>query len=153
MEASKIAGKAGVDNQKLNLSVGFTTASSAKDQSISKFFAKESSKDKIKVEKDKDIISSRPAVPVRKPSILPQKPQPPPPQPSSDGSSDESAEETGFAALGGLQRKPSPKKKPIALERKPVERRGIQLMDLPAGKPPSRIGSIDGTNLAELRCV
>ena len=136
MEASKAAGKAKVDNQKLNLSVGFTTASAAiKDQQISKFFAKEpknSSKDRVKVEKEKekekDIIPSRSAVPVRKPSILPQKPQLPPP--SSDGSSDESAEETGFAALGGLQRKPSPKKKPIAIERKPVERRGIQLMDL-----------------------
>ena len=140
MEASKLAGKAKADNQKLHFSVGFSTASAAiKDQSISKFFAKESkesNKVRVKVEKEKekkDIIPSRPAVPVRKPSILPQKPQPPPPQPSSDGSSDESAEETGFAALGGIQRKPSPKKKPIAIERKPVERRGIQLMDLPAG--------------------
>ena len=138
MEASKFAGKAKVDNQKLNLSVGFTTASATiKDQSISRFFAKESkesSKDRIKVEKEKgkkDTIPGRPTVPVHKPSVLPQKPQPPPP--SSDGSSDESAEETGFAALGGLQRKPSPKKKPIAIERKPVERRGIQLMDLPSG--------------------
>ena len=136
MEASKASGKAKTDSQKLNLSVGFTTASATiRDQSISKFFAKESSKDRVKKEKEenKDTIPSRPVVPIRKPSILPQKPQPPPPQPSSDGSSDESAEETGFAALGGLQRKPSPKKRPIAIEKKPVERRTIQIMDLPGG--------------------
>jgi len=133
MEASRAVGKAKADGRKLNLSVGFTTASAIKDQQISKFFAKESkesSKDGIKEEK-KDAIPSRPAVPVRKPSILPQKPQSPPQQPSSDESSDESAGETGFAALGDIQRKPSPKKKPIAIEKKPVERRGIQFMDIP----------------------
>ena len=139
MEASKFAGTVKVDGQKLNLNIGFTTASATiKDQSISKYFAKESkesSKYRVKKEKEekKDVIPKRPTVPIRKPPILPQKPQPPPPQSSSDESSDESAEETGFAALGSIQQKPSPKKKPIAIEKKPVERRGIQLMDLPGG--------------------
>jgi len=142
MEASKAAGKAKVDGQKLNLNLGFTTASATiKDQRISKFFAKESSKDRIKERErereKKDIVLSRPALPDRKLSILPQKPQAPPPQSSSDESSDESAEETGFAALGDL-RKPSPKKKPIVIEKKPVERRGIQLMDLPGGSTAIR---------------
>ena len=140
MESSKAAGKAKADGQKPSLSVGFTTASAAiKDRSISKFFPKESSKDRITVkEEKKDIIPGRPVVPARKPSILPPKPQPVPPQSSSDESSDESAEETGFAAFGDLQRKPSPKKKPIAIERKPMERRGIQLMDLPGGNATLR---------------
>ena len=135
MEASKAAGKARADSQKLNLTVGFTSASARiRDQPISKFFGKEPSKDRIKKEEErKEIVPSRPSVPIRKPSILPQKPQPPPPQLSSDGSSDESAEETGFAALGGLPQKPSPKKRPITIEKKPVERRKIQLMDLPGG--------------------
>ena len=140
IEASKVAGKAKADDRKLNLSLGFTTASAAvKDQSISKFFSKESkesSKARIKEEK-KDAVPSRPAVPIRKPSLLPQKPQPPPPESSSDESSDESTEETGFAALGGLQRKPSAKK-PNPIERKPVERRGIQLMDLPGANAALR---------------
>ena len=144
MEASKAAGKAKVDGQKLNFGVGFTTASATiKDQQISKFFTKESkepSKDRIK-EKErekKDTVPSRPAAQVRKPPILPQKPQPSSPQPSSDESSDENAEETGFAALGDIQRKPSPKKKPIITERRPAERRGIQLMDLPGGNAALR---------------
>lgn len=140
MEANKVASKEKADRQKLNLSVGFTTASAAiKGQSISKFFSKEPkelNKDRTKVKEE--AIPRRPAVPVRKPSALPQKPQLPPPQSSSDESSDESTEETGFAALGDLQRKPSPKKKPIAIERKPVERRGIQLMDLPGGNATIR---------------
>ena len=132
MEASKAPGKAKTDGQKFNLSVGFTTASATiKDQSISKFFSKESSKDKIREKEKKDAIPSRPVIPGRKPSILPPRPQPPLSQPSSEESSGESAEETGFAALGGIQRKPSPKKKPLIIERKPVERRGIQFMDLP----------------------
>ena len=156
MEASKVAGKAKADSQKVNLSVGFTTASQAiKDQSISKFFSKEPkalNKDRIKEEK-KAVGPSRPAVPVRKPSLLPQKPQLPPPQSSSDESSDESAEETGFAALGGLQRKPSPKKKPITIERKPVERRGIQLMDLPSANAAlrSRLNRRDESRRTQMR--
>ena len=131
MDASKTTVKAKADGQKGNLNVGFTTASAAiRDQSISKFFSKESGKVRIKEEK-KTVVPTRPAIPIPKPSYLPKKPQPP--QSSGDESSDESAEETGFAALGGLQRKPSPKKKPFTIERKPVERRGIQLMDLPGG--------------------
>ena len=154
MEAGKAAGKEKADGKKLNLSVGFTTASAAiKDQSISRFFPKDSSKDGVKVKEKKDVIPSRPVVPARKPPILPPKPQPPPPQSSSDESSDESAEETGFAALGGLQRKPSPKKRPITIERKPVERRGIQLMDLPGGNAAlrNRLNRRDETRRTQMR--
>jgi senataxin len=167
MEASKSAGKAKADKQKLNLSVGFTTASAAiKDQSISRFFSKESkewSKEKIKgkererekeKEKEKkDLFPTRPTVSVPKPSTLPPKPRIPPPQPPSDESSDESAEETGFAALGGIQRKPSPKKKPIVTERKPVERRGIQIIDFPGGNAAlrSRLDRRDESRRTQLR--
>ena len=158
MEASKTAGKAKADGQKLNLSFGFTIASATiRDQPISKFFAKESkesTKDRIKEREreKKDIVPSRPVLPDRKPSILPQKPQAPPPQPSIDESSDESAEETGFAALGGL-RKPSPKKKPIAIEKKPVERRGIQFMDLPGGNTAlkNRLNRRDESRRTQMR--
>ena len=152
MEASKATSKAKADGERLNFNVGFTTASAAiKDQSISKFFSKESKgsgKDRVKEAKKTDLIPSRPAVPVPKPSTLPQKPQPPP----SDGSSDESAEETGFAALDGVRRKPSPKK-PIAIERKPVERRGIQFMDLPGGNAAlrNRLNRRDETRRTQLR--
>ena len=134
--AGKTAGEARADSQKLKLNAGFTTASAAmKDQSISKFFPKESrelGKGKIKergemVKVKKEGVPSRPTVPIPKPSIPAPKLQPPP----SDDSSEESAEETGFAALGGIQRKPSPKKRPITVERKPMERRGVQFMDLP----------------------
>ena len=157
MDASRAAGKGKADSQKLNLSVGFTTASAAiKDQSISKFFSKESkesNKDRIKAKERKD-LPSRPTVPARKPSILPPKPQPPAPsQSSSDGSSDGSAEETGFAAFGDLQRKPSPKKRPITIERKPIERRGIQLMDLPGGNAAfrSRLNRRDESRRTQMR--
>ena len=157
MDASRAAGKGKADSQKLNLSVGFTTASAAiKDQSISKFFSKESkesNKDRIKAKERKD-LPSRPTVPARKPSILPPKLQPPPPsQSSSDGSSDGSAEETGFAAFGDLQRKPSPKKRPITIERKPIERRGIQLMDLPGGNAAfrSRLNRRDESRRTQMR--
>ena len=151
MEAKKATGKAKADREKLSLSVGFTTASAArKDHSISKFFSKESKqsgKDRVK-EVKREFIPSRPAVPVPKPSILPPKPQPPP----SDDSSDESAEETGFAALDGVQRKPSPKK-PIVIERKPVERRGIQFMDLPGGNAAlrNRLNRRDETRRTQMR--
>ena len=157
MEASKAAGRAKADGQKLKFSVGFTTASAAiKDQSISRFFSKESkelSKDKIKKEKEekKDVVPSRPSLPLPKQSIPPSKP--PPPRPPSDESSDESAEETGFAALGGIQRKPSPKKKPTTIERKPVERRGIQIMDIPGGNAAlrSRLNRRDESRRTQLR--
>ena len=151
MEASKSTSKAKADRGKLDLSVGFTTASAAiKDQSISKFFSKESKesgKDRVKEVKKKDPIPSRTVAPVPKPSTLPLKPQPP-----SDDSSDESAEETGLAALNGIQRKPSPKK-PIATERKPVERRGIQILDFPGGNFAlrNRLNRRDETRRTQLR--
>ena len=151
MEAAKAPSKAKRDGEKLNLSVGFTTASVAiKDQSISKFFSKESkelSMGKIKEEKKKEFIPSRPAVPVPKQSVLPPKPQPP-----SDDSSDESGEETGFSALDGVHRKPSPKK-PVVIERKPVERRGIRIMDLPGGDAAlrNRLNRRDETRRTQLR--
>ena len=159
MKAGKTAGKARADGQKLNFNVGFTTASATiKDQAISKFFSKESREPSAKIKKEKDekkerdkrgVIPSRPAIPVPKASIPPPKPPPPP----SDDSSDGSAEETGFAALDGIQRKPSPKKKPIAIERKPVERRGIQLMDLPGGNAAlrSRLNRRDESRRTQLR--
>lgn len=154
MEANKATNKAKmkVDGEKINLNLGFTTASAAiKDQSISKFFSKESKesgKDRVKEVKKKEFIPNRPAVPVPKPLTLPPKPQPP----SSDNSSDESAEETGFAALDGVKRKPSPKK-PITIERKPVERRGIQFLDLPGGNAAlrNRLNRRDETRRTQMR--
>lgn len=152
METNKATNKVKTDREKLNLSVGFTTASAAiKDQSISKFFSKESKdtgKDKLKEAKKIDPISSRPVVPVPKLPVLPPKPQPPP----NDDSSDESAEETGFAALDDVQRKPSPKK-PAPIERKPVERRGIRFLDLPGGNTAlrNRLNRRDETRRTQLR--
>ena len=152
MEANKVASKVKTEGGKLNLRVGFTTASAAiKEQPISKFFSKESKesgKDRVKEVKNKNLVPTRPAAPVHKPSTLLPKPRPPP----SDDSSDESAEEAGFAALEGVQRKPSPKK-PIAIERRPVERRGIQFMDLPGGNVAlrNRLNRRDETRRTQLR--